>query len=359
MRIAVIGAGIGGLIAAVGLQGDGHDVTVFERRASPGAIGAGLTLFPNSFSALDAIGHGLGDLARDVSSEVRVTSGQRRPTGRWLLKIAADDAPEVRTLHRAELYQALSKLLPDGSIHASASTAVSDLNSYDLIIAADGVHSDARKAWGLDKGVRFAGYTAWRGVTAMRADVAGETWGRGARFGIVPLPGDRTYWFATLRTDPGVTFADNHESLREVFGRWHRPVPDLIEATLPDDILHHDIYDLTGLPDSFVVPGGVLIGDAAHAMTPDLGQGAGQAIEDSAALVLLLRESGRDEALRRFDEIRRPRVTGMWKNSRMMGRIAQAHGPITSGLRDTTLALTPSALAARSAKAKSSRPFSL
>ncbi|GAA4512659.1 flavin-dependent monooxygenase [Brevibacterium yomogidense] len=119
--------------------------------------------------------------------------------------------------------------------------------TFDLVIAADGLRSDARSRWGLDRDVRYAGYTAWRGVTASRghlANEAGETWGRGARFGIVPLPDDRVYWFATLSTPPGTQFDDDHETLRGRFGSWHRPISDLIEATPEGAVLRHDIYDL-------------------------------------------------------------------------------------------------------------------
>lgn len=368
MRIAVVGAGIGGLVAAAGLQRDGHEVTVFEQRDDAGAIGAGLTLFGNAFAALDAIG--LGDPIRQISSTAvgRLQSGQRQPSGRWLVSMPPSATPSVRSLHRADLHATLAEMLEPGTLHLGSKVTVKSdggpaLSVYghnwefDLVVAADGLRSEARRQWGLDRGVRYAGYTAWRGVTASRghlADEAGETWGRGARFGIVPLPDERVYWFATFSTPPGAHFEDDYDALRELFGSWHQPIVDLIDATPAGSVLRHDIYDLTELPPSFVTGHGVLLGDAAHAMTPDLGQGAGQAIEDAATLILLLRDTrgetaGFDPAaaLERYSQLRRTRTRALWRQSRLTGKVAQANGAVSSHLRDVAMRATPALLMTR------------
>jgi 2-polyprenyl-6-methoxyphenol hydroxylase-like FAD-dependent oxidoreductase len=390
MRIAVIGAGIGGLVAAAGLQRQGHEVHVFERRAEPGAVGAGITLGGNALAALDDIG--LGDVVRGVSGPAlgSMRSGQRQPSGRWLVSLPASETSPLRSMHRVELHHALLAELATGSVHADSraqvapdgepeievtvgpgnpsDTSVSDSPSvgttrrerFDLVIAADGLRSAARSAWGLDPGVRFAGYTAWRGVTESAghlADEVGETWGRGARFGIVRLPDDRVYWFAALSTPTGAVFADDRAAARDIFGGWHEPIAELIEATPRAAILRHDIYDLARFPHSFAVRRGVLLGDAAHAMTPDLGQGAGQAIEDAATLVLLLSESSAgavegtdlDAMVQWYSRLRRARTRPLWRGSRAMGRIAQAGGPLASRVRDAALRSIPGPLVARAA----------
>lgn len=363
MRIGIVGAGIGGLVAAAALQSDNHDVRVYERRDDAGSIGAGLTLFGNAFAALDAIG--LGDLVRSVSSTAigRLRSGQRQPSGRWLISLPPSETPSVRSLHRADLHRALVQHLMPGTLHLSHAARVSadgapvvradgGEDHFDLVIAADGIRSDARARWGLDRGLRYAGYTAWRGVTTSTghlSDEAGETWGQGARFGIVPLPDDRVYWFATYQTPPGGTDLDAVATLRQLFGTWHAPIAELLDATDPETILRHDIYDLARFPNSFRHGRGVLLGDAAHAMTPDLGQGAGQAIEDAATLTLLLRgvqPHNLNRILHRFDRIRRPRTRGLWRQSRLTGRVAQTTNPLATALRDVALRATPSSLLA-------------
>src|SRR5699024_3338031 len=183
-----------------------------------------------------------------------------------------------------------------------------------------------------------AGYTAGRGVAALRGplpDEAGETGGAGARFGTAPLPDDRVYWFAVLTAAEGTDFGDEPAVLRERFGGWHPPIAELLGATPASALLRHDIYDLAALPPTFVAGRGVLLGDAAHAMTPDLGQGAGQAIEDAATLVLVLRGGGSlDAALNGYERLRRRRVRPLWRGSRLAGRVAQASNPAAVGARD-------------------------
>ena len=361
MRVAVIGAGIGGLTAACGLAADGHEVVVYEGRDEPGAVGAGLTLFGNAFGALDAIG--LGDTGRQVSADAiaRMRAGQRAPSGDWLVSMPPAMAPSLRSLHRAELHRALTDALPAGTLRLGhTATVASDgqpivtvegvEERFDLVVAADGLRSDARARLGLDRGLRYAGYTAWRGVTAAGIDVqdeAGETWGRGRIFGIVPLPDQRVYWFATETTPAGQRVEDERAAVRERFGGWHAPIPACIDATPADAVLRHDIHDLARLPATFAKGRTVLLGDAAHGMTPNLGQGAGQAIEDAATLTLLLRTDDPDTALARYDRLRHKRTTAIWRQSRQMGKIAQASPPVAAGLRDMLLRATPPALMGR------------
>lgn len=164
----------------------------------------------------------------------------------------------------------------------------------------------------------------------------------------MPLPDERTYWFATRSAPAGGVDTDAREELLSLFGAWHAPIADLIRATASDQILRHDIHDLARFPRTFVHRRGVLLGDAAHGMTPDLGQGAGQAIEDAATLALLLRGTAvqdLDGVLGRFDRLRRARTRGIWSRSRLMGRVAQIGHPVGVRLRDTALRATPASLA--------------
>ncbi|QEO15846.1 NAD(P)-binding protein [Agromyces intestinalis] len=364
MRVAVIGAGIGGLTVAAGLSADGHEVVVYERRDEPGAVGAGLTLFGNAFGALAAIG--LGDTVRQASSDAiaRMRAGQRTPSGDWLVSMPSSAVSTLRSLHRAELHRVLVAALPTGSLRLGQRAEISGdgrpvvtvadrEQGFDLVVAADGLRSEARAHLGLDRGVRYAGYTAWRGITASGVDVqgeAGETWGRGRIFGIVPLPDDRVYWFATESSPAGRRADDEQAAVRERFGHWHAPIRACIDATPADAVLRHDIFDLARLPVAFTKGRTVLLGDAAHGMTPNLGQGAGQAIEDAATLTLLLRRGDPDAALSRYDDLRTKRTRAIWRRSRQMGKVAQASLPLAAGVRDALLRATPPAIMGRATR---------
>ena len=138
--------------------------------------------------------------------------------------------------------------------------------------------------------------------------------------------------------------------MRQRFGHWHAPILACIDATPPAAVLRHDIHDLARIPRSFVKGRTALLGDAAHGMTPNLGQGAGQAIEDAATLTLLLRGGDVDEALSTYDRLRRKRTRAIWQRSRLMGKVAQASHPVSAGIRDALLRATPPARMARAAQ---------
>jgi 2-polyprenyl-6-methoxyphenol hydroxylase-like FAD-dependent oxidoreductase len=286
MRISIIGAGIGGLATASGLVRDGHDVTVHERAPRISPIGAGLSLFGNAFAALDALG--LGDAVRAIA---------------------------------------------------------------DLVVAADGIGSRTRAGLPGDPGVRYSGYSTWRGITDAPVDLhgeAGETWGDGLRFGLAPLADGRVYWFGVATLPENTLFADELAELHRRFDGWHAPIADLIDATEPAAIARHDLHDLAGPLPSFVHGRVALLGDAAHAMTPDLGQGGGQALEDAATLVRLLAATDDvDAALARYDTLRRARTQPIARRSRAVGRIAQLQGGLRTRLRDLAIGLTPTGLLRR------------
>jgi 2-polyprenyl-6-methoxyphenol hydroxylase-like FAD-dependent oxidoreductase len=370
MRAAVIGAGIGGLCTAVGLQRAGAEVTVHERAADLRPGGSGLSVFGNGLRALDSLG--LGDGFREITSADAglLRGGQRRPDGRWLATIPAESLTSLRVVDRAQLHELLASALAPGSLrpgrrviaataegrvtHAGADGAA-DEDVFDLVVAADGLHSVARRSLPEDPGIRYSGYSTWRGITDGPVDLhgeAGETWGVGRRFGIAPLADGRVYWFAVLSVPRAERVGDDAAALRRLFGAWHAPIPELIAARAPSRIQYLPIDERAGRLPSYVHGRLALVGDAAHAMTPNLGQGGGQAMEDAATLAALLAplasppSTGGAElsaALSRYDALRRPRSQAIAARSRAVGRLAHVRGRALAGLRDVVIRATPAA----------------
>ena len=194
---------------------------------------------------------------------------------------------------------------------------------------------------------RYSGYTAWRGVVQLDPSLAqraapGESWGPGSLFGIARLAGNQGYWYATAQAPEGGAGspAEEKAKLLRFFGRWHDPLPELIEATLHGSILRNDLYDRPPL-DRWTVGRIALLGDAAHPMLPNLGQGACQAIEDAAALADALAGVGDvEEALLAYGERRAPRAAWAVRQSRQMCRIAHLSGPAAIG-RNLVIRITP------------------
>lgn len=364
----IVGGGIGGLAAAIALHRRGWRVEVLERAAEFTEIGAGISLWPNALHALEVLG--LADAVRAVGA-VEATGGVRDGRGRWLSR--TDNAELARrfghplvVLHRTDLLRVLIKALPADSLRSGCEvSALHDDGDRpvvehrggesrpDLVIGADGLRSVVRRALLPDAaGPRYAGYTAWRMVTEPLAEPPSEgaaTWGRGARFGYTALPGGRMYCFATASLPAGAEFGSSeHAELLRRFGSWPDPIPDLLSAVPADAVLRHDLYDLPPLP-TFVRGRVALLGDAAHAMTPNLGQGACQALEDAVTLAHCL--DGTPDvaaALRSYDVLRRPRTQAIARRSARLGAVGQLAWPPAVLVRDTAARLTPTRLTLRS-----------
>jgi 2-polyprenyl-6-methoxyphenol hydroxylase-like FAD-dependent oxidoreductase len=170
-----------------------------------------------------------------------------------------------------------------------------------------------------------------------------ESWGRGERFGYAPLPDGRIYCYATANAPEGAPDSGLAE-LCQRFGDWHDPIPALLDAADPDAVLHHDLYELPSLA-TYTRGRVVLVGDAAHAMTPNLGQGACQALEDAVVLGQVM--AGGD-GLVDYDRRRRPRTQMITRRSHRIGAAAQWASPAAVHLRDTALRLLPPSSFARS-----------
>jgi 2-polyprenyl-6-methoxyphenol hydroxylase-like FAD-dependent oxidoreductase len=368
MRVAVIGAGIGGLTLAIALRQRGIDVEVYERSAVLSDVGAGISLWANALKAL----HQLGMKGRlDVLSFTSDEGAVRTVDGAVLTSTSAREftarfGMPVMVFHRAELLEVLRQAALGIPIHLdhesrevtqSADRALVTFAGgrqahADVVVGADGLRSAVRASLGLPGEIRYAGYTAWRGIAPLRTAglLAGETLGRGQRFGLVPIVGDRVYWYATDNVRDGEREEPERAKARlaRMFAHWHAPIPALIEATEAGAILHNDIYDRDPV-DRWGEGRVTLLGDAAHPMTPNLGQGGCQAIEDAIVLARCLAEGGSVEAsLRRYEVTRIPRTRFIVYASRRIGRAFQIESPILCRLRDFGIRMTPAAMSYRS-----------
>lgn len=367
-RVAVIvGAGIGGLAAAIGLRKAGWQVRVLERAAVLGEVGAGISLWSNALRALAELGVGQAIRAHGT---MQGEGGLRLPSGRWLSRstgaaLRERDEVSILLVHRAELHRELRDALPDDVLVPGAT--VTDVRqddgpatvhyvldgeehelSADVVVGADGLHSRTRQAvWPSAPWARYAGFTAWRGVTDEPFELAtqSETWGRGAEVGLTQLVDGRVYWFATGNEPEGTVYPDEHAEVLARFGGWHEPIAEVIRATSADSVLRHDIYQQPRPLPAFAEGRVALLGDAAHAMTPNLGQGACLALED--AVVLSAELAGTDDvaaALRRYDSTRRPRAQRLSALSDRMARLIQISNPAAVALRSAFLSVVPTRL---------------
>ncbi len=361
VEAVIIGGGIGGLAAAVALRRAGRDVVVCERAGALDPAGAGLSLWPNAVKALDRLG--LGAAVRALGAPEQ-GGGIRNSRGGLLAPLSTDGlarrhgAPTV-VVHRADLQQVLRDALPDGAVRlgASCEALAQDAAGVDarfadgsclraaLVVGADGLRSVVRAALFAAAPPRYRGYTAWRAVTTFPHDRLrpGESWGCGLEFGQAALAGGHVYWFAAANMPEGAPDGPGgrKRDVLERFGAWHDPIPAIIATTDEGAILRNDIYDRPPLK-RWSMGRITLLGDAAHPMAPNLGQGACQALEDAVVLDRCLREDGDIAgALRRYERERAPRANMIARQSRLIERVAQWDNPLACYLRDATLRALP------------------
>ncbi|MBY5361127.1 monooxygenase [Rhizobium leguminosarum] len=366
MRIVIVGAGIAGLAVARGLSLIGHEVEIYEQAAELKPIGAGLSLSANALRALRTLG--LYDAVLAEAQRIdRIDLLDQRGDVLQMTDLAALSQRyghlSMVVLHRGGLHHALLSALPQSAIRLGmecvgartheAGAVLRFANGHtveaDLVLACDGVHSAVRKAVFPKARERFARYTCWRAISpgipaGFDPTRLSESWGAaGKRIGLAAIPGERIYWFACCGArrikDPDLAKIGLTE-LQGMFAEFHDPVPEVLASTSSDTVIWTDIEDLDPMP-SFTHGRIVLLGDAAHAVTPDLGQGAGLSIEDAAVLASLLGRLPIDETLHEYDARRVGRAHRLASGSRLYAKVAQWQNPLVVPLRNRVVKSIP------------------
>lgn len=347
LRIAIAGGGIGGMAAALALQNQGHEVTIFEQARAFGRIGADVNLTPNAVHALDGLGIGAALRRTAARPQFRISriwdSGEE--TSRLPMSAAAEEkygAPQL-TIHRADLLEALEAPLQPGTIRfgarvsglqqdsTSATLQFADGSSFaaDLVIAADGIHSAVRHAlFGADA-PRFTGLVSYRGTFPRDAapelpnlDSFTKWWGPVPELQIVTFPlnrGKEIFVFATTGqkdwTEEGWTLPGDITRLRKTYEDFHPEARALLDACreVTCSALH-----VRAPMDRWSKGRAVLLGDAAHPMVPFMAQGACMAAEDAIVLSRAIASAGSGAlpaALDAFAAARIPRTTRVQEGS--------------------------------------------
>jgi 2-polyprenyl-6-methoxyphenol hydroxylase-like FAD-dependent oxidoreductase len=360
--IGIIGGGIGGVAAAVALHRAGIHATVYERAHELREVGAGMMLWPNATRVLKELG---------VLERVAAVSGPnqhflvRSSAGPILMNIRLGkfDVPALCT-RRSDLLNALISALPAERVRLGHDFAYLDQRmsgvgvhfsggvsaEHDFVIGADGIRSRVRSlVLGIHEPV-YRGYTVWRGLTRLAGAVPtgsnSESWGRGKRFGILNTGGDRFTWYATANTHPGHVdaYEGRRHELLQMFAGWHEPVESLIAGTEEGAILKNGAYDLPPLK-RWGHGRVMLLGDAAHPCTPNLGLGGCMALEDALVLARsFCSEATPELALRRYESLRRRRTSHVQRRSLLMGHIGQWENLVIAAGRQVMTGMLPAKL---------------
>ncbi|KAL8552840.1 hypothetical protein ACS0TY_001503 [Phlomoides rotata] len=369
--IVIVGAGIAGLATAVALQKVGIGSLVLEQSESLRRGGTSLTFFKNGWKVLDALG--VGDELRTQFPEIQgmvVKSKDGRELRSFTFK-EEDESQEVRAVERSTLLETLANQLPPTAISFSSKLKSIERGENDeettlkleddslisakIVIGCDGIRSPIAKWMGFQN-PRYVGHCAFRGLGFYPNGQPLEpkvtyVYGRGVRAAFVPVSPTKVYWFVCFNSpSPGEKITDPSIMRKEVeklVKDWPSELLDVIECTPDDTIIRTPLVDRWVWPGIFSpavsIGNVVLVGDAWHPMTPNLGQGACCALEDSVVLAQKLAKAIKfggmsvEDALRSYETERWPRIFPIAVRSNLVGTLLQFENPAVCSFRDNIL----------------------
>jgi 2-polyprenyl-6-methoxyphenol hydroxylase-like FAD-dependent oxidoreductase len=357
-NITIIGAGIGGLTTALALRQNGKEVGVYEGADEIKPIGAGIIIANNAMQVFRSLGvHDRVAKAGNRISAMKITDPRLR-----VLSVVDLSRYESRyglsntAIHRGKLQEILVDALGMDAIHLSRRLInIEKTDEFRLhfecgqrvttryLIGADGIRSEVRRWLFPESTLRSANQVCLRGICELELPhqyqhELNEAWGRGKRFGFVKISDRQVYWYAL--TDRKMDIAD----LESHFHGFHPDVLKIIEAGTHAPVFTSDIFDLKPLS-HWYLENACLVGDAAHATTPNMGQGACQAIEDAYVLGKTL-STGLpvSDAFQHYQAIRKKKALRIVGTSRAIGRIAHIDTDWGVWLRNNLMRWTPAFL---------------
>lgn len=334
MKIIIIGAGIGGLTTGIALKRFGHQVVIYEQTAQILPVGAAISVWSNGVKCLNYLGlsEKIARIGGQLNDLAYIDGISNQPMTQFSLQPLINEVGQrPYPVSRAELQNLLmdefgrqdirlgmrmQQLEDDGTL-VTATFADGSKDSAPLLIGADGTHSITRQ-YVLNETLqrRYAGYVNWNGLVQIDAELApAQQWttfvGQGKRVSLMPVADNRFYFFFDVPLPVGLpNNKDEYQAtLKEYFKGWCQPVQTLIDRIDPQSTNRVEIHDIEPFL-TFYKGRVVLLGDAAHSTTPDIGQGGCQAMEDAIYLArsLQINTLGMEDALHRYQEKRNERT---------------------------------------------------
>ena len=362
LDVLIQGAGIGGLTLAIALVRKGYTVRIVERASGLAEIGAGIWMAANPMQVFDRLGFAEKIMAagwavhrvtlQDYNGDILQASD--------LSTVGKLFGFETVALHRSVLQRVLSEQLPSDVITfgtevkslSQGTDAVSALLTdgsrinAKIIVGADGIRSQIRNLASLGGEMRYSGSSSYRaiakGANLLSPELdhdACEIWAKGCRLGFSKIDPDHYYWYMTFKSDPDKIFspAARRTHAESLFSRFFQKWTALLENTQSDEILQTDISDLKRL-ETWSSDRIGLIGDAAHATTPNLGQGGAMAVEDAYFLTEAVENVGLNrKAFELYEKRRREKVDWTVSTSWNIGRICHFKNPMARAVRNAVV----------------------
>lgn len=373
MNIAIIGAGIGGLAAGIALRKKGFEVQIYERAPSFKPIGTGIAIAANAMAVFADLG--IAEAVAAAGNPIDFAC-MGRPDGSAIAKVdtkklSATLGFTTIAIHRADLHDVLAGAFGHDRIHCDSGLAsVEETGARvratftngqsvdaDILVGADGLRSRVRECVFGESPLRSAEQSCWRGIVDRDAmnrpdrvirGEAWELWGRGARFGYAMVNARQIYWYAVI-SDAVADFAveDTAAFRRKFAPMWNETVRDMLTTTPDSTIIAAPLMDRLPSP-AWHTDRVVLLGDAIHPTTPNMGQGACMAIESAWALAHCLSvDPNPRAAFTRYHAMRAARTRTITTQSFRMGRLFQTMSPMKAQLRDFVFSHAPAALQER------------